>query len=447
MSLKLLKPWINPLLVGLLILFSLPLKLPALQQTLESLLSFSFPIRLSLYTLLLPPVALFSMLWNRKRAFEIWQKLRLPLIVLAFLFCWMWLGAIMSDYPKIALKHSGRYSIFLMTFIAFLFALERDSLKKSGQIFTGIYVILMALTFLDFHGKTNIPALLAENGLHIDLFMRGAFPSSFFENRNPYAVISVGVFFWSLANLRQAWILSSLAIAAASYSIVLAGSRNGILSLVICLLFLLILTFKQIRKARAAFIIVLVAAVVVGVGYYYLHSATISRTNASINRLLNVNTYKDLERLDLRFTFYKSALKFGLEKLPILGSGSKTFGLEVISKSEDMKSYNNSYYKEHHFFHSHNALLTIWIEMGWVGLVAVLLFLWLWFRPALRGPPLLMMPMLAVCVGQILDYFVWEIFFMAFQSFFFAYFAAKIYFENGIPNVQTTDKLDQQDEA
>ena len=183
MLLKQLKPWLNPLLVGLLILFSLPLKLPALQQTLESLLSFSFPIRLSLYTLFLPPVALFCIFWNRKRALEIWQKIRLPLIVLAFLFCWMWLGAIMSDYPKIALKHSGRYSIFLMTFIAFLFALERDSLKKSGQIFTGIYVLLMALTFLDWHGRTSIPTLLAENGLHIDLFFRGATPSSFFENR------------------------------------------------------------------------------------------------------------------------------------------------------------------------------------------------------------------------------------------------------------------------
>ena len=66
--------------------------------------------------------------------------------------------------------------------------------------------------------------------------------------------------------------------------------------------------------------------------------------------------------------------------------------------------------------------------MGWVGLIAVLIFLWLWFRPALRGPPLLMMPMLAVCVGQILDYFIWEIFFMAFQSFFFAHFASSIYF-------------------
>ena len=445
MSLKLLKPWINPLLVGLLILFSLPLKLPALQQTLESLLSFSFPIRLSLYTLLLPPVALFSMVWNRKRAFEIWQKLQLPLILLAFLFCWMWLGAIMSEYPKIALKHSGRYSIYLLTFLAFLFALERDSLKKSGQIFTGIYVILMALTFLDLHGKTNIPALLAENGLHIDLFLRGALPTSFFENRNPYAVISVGVFFWNLANLRHSWILSSLAIAAASYSIVIAGSRNGVLTLVLCLMFLLILTFKQIRKARTAFIIVLVAAVAVGIGYYSLKSQTISRTNASLNRLLNVNTYQDLERMEVRFIIFRAALDLGLAEPPILGSGTKTFGHEVFSKSKDIAHLNNSLYKN--TFNSHNAPLTIWIEMGWVGLLAVLLFLWLWFRPALRGPPLLMMPMLAVCVGQILDYFVWEIFFMAFQSFFFAYFAAKMNFGESSSITETSATIDQQDKA
>jgi O-antigen ligase len=207
----------------------------------------------------------------------------------------------------------------------------------------------------------------------------------------------------------------------------------------------LILTFKQIRKARTAFIIVLVAAIAVGFGYYTLKSQTIIRTNASLNRLLNVNTYQDLERMEVRFIIFRAALDLGLTEPPILGSGTKTFGHEVFSKSKDIAYLNNSLYKN--TFNSHNAPLTIWIEMGWVGLVAVLLFLWLWFRPALRGPPLLMMPMLAVCVGQILDYFVWEIFFMAFQSFFFAYFAAKIYFEDSIPNVQTTDKLDQQDEA
>jgi O-antigen ligase len=422
-----LKQWINPLLVGLLILFSMPLKLPALQQMLESLLSFSFPIRLSLYTLFLPPVALFCIVWNRKRTLEIWQKFRLPLIVLAFLFFWMWLGAVMSEYPKIALKHSGRYSIFFMTFLAFLFAIERNSFKKSGQIFTVIYVLLMTFTFLDWHGKTSIPGLLSNYGLHIDLFFRGAYPSSFFENRNPYAVVSVGVFFWSLANLRQSWILSSLGIMAALYSIVLAGSRNGVLTLVICLLFILILTLKHIRRARTPFILVLAAVIVVGIGYYTLHSVTISRTNATINRLLNVKTYKDLERLDIRFTIFRSALELGIAEPQILGSGTKTFGHEVFNKSKDLAHLNSPWYKD--AFNSHNAPLTIWIEMGWVGLIAVLLFLWLWFQPALRGPPLLMMPMLAVCVGQILDYFVWEIFFMAFQSFFFAHFAATITFQ------------------
>jgi len=142
---------------------------------------------------------------------------------------------------------------------------------------------------------------------------------------------------------------------------------------------------------------------------------------------LNVKTYKDLEDLDVRFIIFRSALEFGIANPPILGSGTKTFGHEVIGKSNALSHFNTPHHKT--AYNSHNALLTIWIEMGWVGLIAVLTFLWFWLCPAIRGPPLLMMPILAVCVGQILDYFVWEIFFMAFQSFFFAHFAATIAFE------------------
>ena len=132
-----------------------------------------------------------------------------------------------------------------------------------------------------------------------------------------------------------------------------------------------------------------------------------------------------MESFDIRFVIFRSAIELGIAEPPILGSGTKTFGQEVFSKSKNIAPQLKSpWYKDTH--NSHNAVLTIWIEMGWVGLIAVLLFLWLWFRPALREPHLLMMPMLAVLVGQILDYFVWEIFFMAFQSFFFAHFAANL---------------------
>jgi len=364
---------------------------------------------------------------NRDRINEIWYKLRLPLIILAFLFGWMWLGSIMSDYPAIALKHSGRYSIMLLTFLALLFALDGNSIIKSGQMFTAIYVFLMGLTFLDWYGKISIPGLLSDYGLHIELFRRGASPSSFFENRNPYGVASAAVFFWSLANLRRSLVLSSLGIGAALYSILLAGSRNGIFTIVICLLFFLVLNLKKIRKVQTALILVLTAAIVVGISFYSIYSHTAKRIGKSkLNQFWSINTYKDLEKFDIRFMIYRAALEYGITTQPILGSGTKTFGHEVFSKAKDVAYLNNNFYKD--IFNSHNFLLTVWIEMGWVGLIAALIFLWLWFRPPLRGPPLLMMPMLAVCVGQILDYFIWEIFFMAFQSFFFAHFATSMYF-------------------
>jgi len=444
------KLWINPLLVGLLILFSLPLKLPVLQHWLENLFSITFPLRISLYTFFLPPTALFCLFWNRGRFTEICDKLKLPLIILVFLFCWMWLGAIMSDYPGIALKHSGRYSIMLLTFLALLSALEPNSIKQCGHIFTAIYVFLIALTLLDFHGKISIPGLISDYGLHIDLFFRGEDgypPSSFFENRNPYAVASVAVFFWSLANLRNSFILYSFGIGAALYSIILAGSRNGILTLVICLLILFYLTFRQIRNLNTAFILVLAGSIVVGIGYYSIQRQTEIRFGQDkLNQFWHINTYKDLEKLDVRFTMFRAALESGIANPPFFGSGTKTFGHEVFSKAKDVVYSNENYVRFENLYkdtlNSHNFLLTVWIEMGWVGLIAVLIFLWVWFRPALRGPPMLMMPMLAVCVGQILDYFIWEILFMAFQSFFFAHFASSINFQDGESAVQSSENSD-----
>jgi len=358
----------------------------------------------------------------------------------------MWLGAILSDFPGIALKHSGRYSIMFLTFLALLFVLDRNSIKKSGQIFTAIYVFLMALTFLDWHEIIVIPGLISDYGLHIDLFLRGSKPSSFFENRNPYAIASVAVFIWSLVNLRHSFILSSAGIVASLYSIILTGSRNGILTFVICLLILLYLTFRQIRAQSPVFTVVLAMSLAVGIGFYTLHSQAISRTILSFKNLLNVESYKDLEKFDMRFTIFRAAFETGMRNPPILGSGTKTFGYEVFSKAKDVVYSNENYVRFESLYkdtlNSHNFLLTVWIEMGWVGLIAVLIFLWLWFRPALRGPPLLMMPMLTVCVGQILDYFVWEILFMAFQSFFFAHFASSINFQDGKSAVQSSENTD-----
>ena len=178
--------------------------------------------------------------------------------------------------------------------------------------------------------------------------------------------------------------------------------------------------------------------------FFSIDSETINRTRSSINRLISISSYKDLEKIDLRFTMYRASFDIGVKSSSIYGHGTKTSGYKMFENSEDLASNflpetRNSWAEK---YNSHNALLTIWIEMGWVGLIAVLIFLWIWYRPALRGPPLLMMPMLAVCVGQILDYFIWQIFFMAFQSFFFVHFASSIYFQEVKTAVRSSENTD-----
>ena len=458
------KQWVNPIFIGFLILFSLPIKLAAFQQWLESELLFSIPIKLSFYTLILPPIAALCLIWNRSKFLDICKKYRWPLTLLFFLFCWMWLGAITGDYMKLSLKHSGRYTIYLLTFFAFLFALHNESTKKNSQVFSAIYIILMVFTFLDHYKQLSIVEILENLGMKIDLFHSGIeyseadwerirnvkdnfifmYPTSFFEHRNPYAVVSTGMFFWGLINIKRSWFYSSLVIILALWSLNIAGSRNGLLTFFLVSLILLILTIRKTRFSRTFIVLSLISSFFMIIIFFSIDSETTNRTRASIFRLISISSYKDLEKIDLRFIMYRVSFDIGVKSSSIFGYGTKTSGYKMFENSEDLASNflpetRNRWAEK---YNSHNALLTIWIEMGWIGLIAVLIFLWLWFQPALRGPPLLMMPMLAVCVGQILDYFIWEIFFMAFQSFFFAHFASSIYFVNGKNNVRPSEDID-----
>ena len=112
------------LLLGILT-FSLPLKTPALQQALEASLGLTFPIRLSTYTLLLPPLLGLTTLIHWRRIPEVWNQLKIPLLIMGTLFIWMWLGAWFSEWRSFSLKHAGRYSIHLVVFLTLLLLVMR----------------------------------------------------------------------------------------------------------------------------------------------------------------------------------------------------------------------------------------------------------------------------------------------------------------------------------
>ena len=142
-----------------------------------------------------------------------------------------------------------------------------------------------------------------------------------------------------------------------------------------------------------------------------------------------VEEFTQLEEIDPKFALYRMSIEYGLQHPALFGVGVKSFGYAVSEEaSGPMASVIQN---ANETWNAHNALLTIWVEMGWVGLFLALGFLTSWFWKCRRASLWLMASVLALCLGQILDYFIWQITFMTVQSLAFVLMAASLNYGSG----------------
>ena len=151
------------------------------------------------------------------------------------------------------------------------------------------------------------------------------------------------------------------------------------------------------------------------------NQATI-RLQKKIDQILEVKNYDQLEKREFRFVLYRTALDTGWNHNSLLGGGPKTSGYLMAKHAEKRWSKQLNMLKETH--NAHNAPLTIWLEMGWIGLILSLAFLIEWFRRNRTAPALVLGTGIILYLGQIFDYFIWQITFMTVQSFAFTLIAA-----------------------
>jgi hypothetical protein len=110
---------------------------------------------------------------------------------------------------------------------------------------------------------------------------------------------------------------------------------------------------------------------------------------------------------------YGSVVDYLLANPSLSGPGPKTFEkMAEFSHLDDIIRY-----------HAHNALLTIWVELGYVGLILSLGFLLHWLIRH-QCSIFIFGGVLVLCIGQLLDYFIWQITFMTIQSLIFVLMAA-----------------------
>ena len=399
---------------------------------LESSTGISFPLKLSTYTLLLPPLLGLTILVHWRRIPKVLNQLRVPLLILGCLFFWMWLGAWFSEWRAFSLKHAGRYSIHLVVFLTLLLLLSPTFAVNAVRTLILWFATLTGWTAANaYFWKTEdwlrIPNVIQNWGLQLELFRwRLGDTTSFFENRNPHALVAVIALLlscWAIS--RKCWLSGAIGVSSSLWVLYASGSRNGILGFLIVLLILAVYGIQQLRNSSYRRLAFVFPIMVIGMGLLLLimipNQAT-SRLQQKIDQILKVKNYDQLEKREFRFGLYRTALETGWNHNSLLGGGPKTSGY-MMAKHAD-KPWQTILTQNREIFNAHNAPLTLWLEMGWFGLLLSLAFLTEWFRRHKTGPWLILGGGLVLCLGQIFDYFIWQITFMTVQSFAFALMAA-----------------------
>lgn len=409
--------------------FSLPLKTPVIQLYLENAFGFSFPIQLSTNTLFLPMWLGITVVVNMLRLPRVLGQLKFPLFLMAALFFWMWLGAWFSEWRGHSLKHAGRYTIYFLVFLTLLILVRAQNIRSMTSVLLGWFLFISGLTLAEqLFADWRLQPWFASIGLRLDLHYppETSRLSSIFENPNPYGLISASLLGIAVYGLSQKlWVLGSLSTCAAIWGVIESGSRNA--ALILFFVSILILAPQIIREViYGRNCLKSLIGAIITITALYLITFSFSprvheRSQEILVKLKHVSELEHFEEIDPRFALFRMAIEYGIENPSFLGVGVKSFGYAVSEKASGPVAL--AFQNANEAWNAHNALLTIWIEMGWIGLLFALGFILTWFWQHRSTSVLLWASILILSLGQIFDYFIWQITFMTLQSLVFTLMA------------------------
>lgn len=303
-------------------------------------------------------------------------------VIMTFLYLWMWISAYSSDYPSTALKYCLKYSFYPVIFIAFLLHGYDNTTNKTYRI---IFYFLIMLGLFGIVEAANpylrIFQMMRPQG---DFLPRVA---SLMQNPNPFGVLmSLGVVLTVL--LKKYGKISRFEFLAATLlfivSIVLSGSRNAMVTVVMGIIILFIYRIiTPNRKMLLAGIGICVSAAVLTVGVLtYEYPGALRDTT---EHLLKGN-------IESRMLLYREAIA-QIAQHPVAG-----VGIEVFSKHIAVQFTGDD------GLHTHNIILQLFAELGIVGLSLSIVLAFFLIRNANYRNPLIAAPLLVILSAQIFDF-------------------------------------------
>ena len=297
-------------------------------------------------------------------------------------------------------------------------------------VLLGWFLVVSGLTVAEqFFADWQLQSWFTSIGLGLELHahVSSSGLSSLFENQNPYGIVSVGLLGISLFGVVQRqWILGITGALVSVWGIVLSGSRNAILILIIYAFLILFVQFGRAANRKKHYWKKFggISVFLIGVSVIVLifSPRVMVKTQQTWEELHLVSKFSQLEEIEPRFALYRMAIEYGIQHPSFIGVGVKSFGYAVSEEASGPMA--SVFQSANETWNAHNALLTIWVEMGWVGLFLALGFVASWFWKFRKASLWLWASVLMFCLGQILDYFIWQITFMTVQSLIFVLMAA-----------------------
>lgn len=327
-------------------------------------------------------------------------------IILILFYSWVWIAALLSDWRAIAVHHTLKYSIYAIVLCAFV-ALLRTIPKTSSAD----KIVLWVLTLIGIGGF--LEQTFPNNELINLLSYPDSYPRirSIIQGPNPFGVLmalsAIITLLWNRDRSylpRQYWVYPFIIL------IALSASRNGWLVFCIGLVLLRIKNSISWRVATNLFLFLIMCLLLIQPSSERIlpqlwtnlntPQAAIAQTSSlpSVNSATISSPAIPHTSIDDRFILWQKATKTALEH-PISGVGVGVFQ-EVFCP----QIYGHSR------FNTHNLFLSIWVELGIVGILLSLLILGILWRIAITDHQTLInfIPLILFLSSQMVDYFIYE---------------------------------------
>jgi O-antigen ligase len=361
---------------------------------------------IGVHFILMGTIGLAAILYNRQSFIRVVKCYPQLGIILSLFYSWIWISAFCSDWRAIAIHYTLKYSIYGIVLLA-LVALLGSKL----QISTADKIVLSLLMIIGIGGF--LEQTFPNNGLINLLSYPDHYPRirSIIQNPNPFGVLmaisAIITLLWNRDRSylpRQYWVYPFIIL------IALSASRNGWLVFCIGLVLLRIKNSISWRVATNLFLFLIMCLLLIQPSSERIlpqlwtnlntPQAAIAQTSSlpSVNSATISSPAIPHTSIDDRFILWQKATETALE-YPISGVGVGVFQ-EVFCR----QIYGHSR------FNTHNLFLSIWVELGIVGILLSLLILVILWRIAITDHQTLInfIPLILFLSSQMVDYFIYE---------------------------------------